>query len=120
MIRMLPNYYKYLYKKQDSFLAIIYGIFTIKMDRFSDFHVMLMQNTLPNINHTDVHYLFDLKGSSINRKVLKDKSGQNLEITCPTKGKVLKDLDYIRLKGIFKYFNTECEHTTKKIIEQLT
>jgi len=42
MIRMLPNYYKFLQKNNDSFLARIYGIFTIKMDRFDDIHVMLM------------------------------------------------------------------------------
>ena len=42
MIRMLPNYKDYLDLKNSSFIAKIYGIFTIRMDKFSDLHVMLM------------------------------------------------------------------------------
>lgn len=50
----------------------------------------------------DLHYLFDMKGSSINREVLKDKNLQNI---LPTGGTVLKDLDYIRIKEKKEFMN---------------
>jgi len=37
-----------------------------------------MQNTLPNIEDTNLQYLFDLKGSQVNRGVLKATSKKDL------------------------------------------
>ena len=51
--------------------------------------------------------MFDLKGSEVNRAVLKGLDKKTLKKNGPTKGKVLKDLDYIRLKGLHSFFNTE-------------
>ena len=59
---------------------------------------MIMQNTMPDVHDTTLAYAFDMKGSSINREVLKDKKNEDLKLMRPTGGKILKDLDYLRLK----------------------
>ena len=64
---------------------------------------MIMENTLPNILHSELHYVFDMKGSQINREVLKDKTQCDLLKDAPTGGKVLKDLDFLRLKDLKKF-----------------
>lgn len=99
MIRSLPLYFEHLDTNKDSFIARIYGICTIRIDSFEPIHVMIMQNTLPAVPHSEMHYCFDIKGSSINREVLKRKSNKEI-FENPTKGKVLKDLDYLRLKEL--------------------
>jgi hypothetical protein len=67
---------------------------------------MIMQNTLPPIPNTSIHYCFDMKGSSINREVLKRYSKQQL-LENPTGGKVLKDLDFLRLKDMKKFMKMD-------------
>ena len=52
LIRMLPAYYEHLDSYESSKIAKIYGIFTIRMDKFEAIHVMIMQNTMPNIENT--------------------------------------------------------------------
>lgn len=69
MVRILPAYLEHL-ETNDSFIARILGIYTIYMDRFTPISVMIMENGLPNIMHTNLHYTFDLKGSQVNREVL--------------------------------------------------
>ena len=55
------------------------------------------------MENTELSYVFDMKGSRINREELKDLSYDQLKKKPPTGGKVLKDLDYIRLKEIFRF-----------------
>jgi hypothetical protein len=74
MIRVLPNYSEHLDLNEKSLIAKIYGIFTVRMDQFEPIHVMIMENTMPHIENTKMHFCFDMKGSSINREVLKRKS----------------------------------------------
>jgi len=64
--------------------------------------------------------LFDLKGSEVNRAVLKDLKMNDLRRKGPTQGKVLKDLDYRRLRSIYEFFDMGCEETAKEIVGQLT
>lgn len=74
---------------------------------------------MPDVKGTDLHYVFDMKGSQINREVLKDINKKQLESIPPTGGKVLKDLDYIRLKEMKEFMNIE-QSIVKKILKQLT
>jgi 1-phosphatidylinositol-4-phosphate 5-kinase len=76
MIRVLPNYFHHLDNNPQSLIAKIFGIFTIQMDQFEPIHVMIMENSLPNVENTEMHYVFDMKGSSINREVLKRVTNQ--------------------------------------------
>ena len=46
-----------------------------------------------------------MKGSQINREVLKKLNVKELIRNGPTGGKVLKDLDFLRLKNLKKFIN---------------
>lgn len=106
MIRVLPAYLEHLEENdENTYIAKMYGMFTISMDKFTPISVMIMENTLPNIRHSELHYTFDMKGSQINREVLKHKSVRELRTDEPTGGKVLKDLDFLRLKEVKKFIN---------------
>lgn len=103
MIRILPNYYEHLDTFKGCLIARMYGIFTIRIDRFEPIHVMILQNTLPDIPATELQFVFDIKGSTINREVFKNVTNESLSKNGPTGGKVLKDLDYKRLKEINRF-----------------
>ena len=107
LIRVLPSYYEHLDKNKDSTIAKMYGIFEIRIDMFEPISVMIMQNTLPAVPDTDLHFVFDMKGSQINREVLKDHTIKHMEHMKHTGGTVLKDLDYIRLKEVKKFFQLD-------------
>jgi len=78
MIRSLPAYYEHIDTFANSFLARIFGIFTVNIDKFDPLHVLIMQNSLPKVEDTELAYCFDIKGSSINREVLKHLSNHDL------------------------------------------
>ena len=71
---------------------------------------MIMDNVCPPIKHTEALYTFDLKGSSINRKVIKRG---NLSKMPPTGGKVLKDLDLIAVADDKKFLVIDDEMVDK-------
>ena len=49
------------------------------MDSFEAINLMIMQNSVPNVKDTQLRYIFDMKGSSINREVLGGKSIKELK-----------------------------------------
>jgi len=49
-------------------LAKIFGVFTINTKYLKQVHVMLMENTAQLRNTRDLSYIFDLKGSTVDRK----------------------------------------------------
>ena len=75
----------------------------MKIDAFDSVHVMIMQNSLPNIPRTNLAYVFDMKGSTINREELKKVSSEELKKSPDSGGHVLKDLDYMRLKEMRRF-----------------
>jgi len=107
MIRILPSYYEHLDKNKGTMIAKIYGLFEIRIDMFEPISVMIMQNTLPSVPDTELHYVFDMKGSQINREVLKDRSTAHMKHMKHTGGRILKDLDYIRLKEAKRFFKLD-------------
>ena len=52
-----------------SLLAKILGVFTVKSSATNEVHLMLMENTLQLQNPEGLKYIFDLKGSLVDRKV---------------------------------------------------
>ena len=52
LIRVLPHYYDHLNSGDQCSLAKIYGVFTVRMDSFEAIHLMIMHNTVPNIDDT--------------------------------------------------------------------
>ena len=66
---MLPSYEEHLKDNPDSLLCKVFGIYTVKTENFSEVHIMLMENTVRLKNKIRLKYIFDLKGSSVDRIV---------------------------------------------------
>ena len=56
-------------KHKNSLLAKIFGVFTVNSSYMQDVHIMLMENTMQLENVKNLRYVFDLKGSTEDRKV---------------------------------------------------
>ena len=52
-----------------SLIAKIIGVFTVKSGKMGAVHIMLMENALRFRNANKIKYIFDLKGSKVDRKV---------------------------------------------------
>lgn len=64
---MLPQYTAHFRNNRNSVIAKIFGIFTIKSVDFREVHVMLMENTVQLRDEINLNYVFDLKGSTVDR-----------------------------------------------------
>lgn len=118
MIRILPSYYEHLDKNKGTKIAKIYGLFEIRIDMFEPISVMIMQNVLPSVPDSELQFVFDMKGSQINREVFKGRTTAHLKNMKPSGGKILKDLDYIRLKEARRFFKMEYS-SIKEILNSL-
>ena len=74
-----------------SLLARVYGVFTIKTDYFSALNIIIMQNTSRPRDITNNQLKFDLKGSTVNRKVGLPKQMQRFWQKTLNYKKTLKD-----------------------------
>lgn len=86
---------------KNSLLAKIFGVFTVNTKEMHKVHIMLMENTMQLQEPNNLRFIFDLKGSSVNRKV----KGKTKPST------TLKDTNYLRycrlnksLRGIPRRF----------------
>jgi len=68
-LRILPQIASHHQKVPNSLLAKIFGVFTVKMSHVDAVHIMLMENTLRLKEAKSLKYIFDLKGSLVDRKV---------------------------------------------------
>ena len=68
-LSILPNLAEHYRKVPDSLLAKKFGVFTVKRRGVQAVHIMLMENTLRLKNPAQLKYIFDLKGSLVDRKV---------------------------------------------------
>ena len=115
---------KHYEKVPCSLLAKIFGVFTVKMRNCDAVHIMLMENALQLKSPERLRYIFDLKGSLVDRKVkgktkpsttLKDinfimaaKSNPNLTSFTPRDQKKLratvsKDVAFLQSEGLMDY-----------------
>ena len=92
-IQHFMEYYNYFLKiNPKSLITPIYGIFSFeRVDIAQMAHIILMRN-ITNTPKENIHSIYDLKGSSYDREVLKKQ--KNLD-----KIKVLKDLDFVKIEG---------------------
>ena len=65
---ILSEYANHLNQNPNSLLAKVLGVFTVKQQSTDPVCVMLMENTLRVENQDDLINVFDLKGSSVDRK----------------------------------------------------
>jgi 1-phosphatidylinositol-4-phosphate 5-kinase len=70
MLKMIDDYVEHIKKtKNKSLIARIYGIYTISTNYFDPVDIVVMQNTSNLKSKKSPKMTFDIKGSTINRKV---------------------------------------------------
>ena len=109
LIKKIMPQYKAHMTKNTSMLSKILGLFTIKAASFSTVHVMLMENTLRLKDPQQLKYVFDLKGSMVNRTV-KGK-------TKPTT--TLKDVNFLLTKKKLSALTRLDERTSRRLIKTM-
>lgn len=98
MLDMLDDYIDHIFKTSNkSLLARIYGIFTIKTDYFDPLDIIVMQNTSQLRNKSNDKLIFDMKGSTIGRKVGFGPSENKFWLKKLNFKKCLKDLNYLEM-----------------------
>jgi hypothetical protein len=85
---LVPSYSQYLQTNHHSLLSKILGIFTVEAQKFSKVHIMLMENTVRLRDTTQLKFVFDLKGSTVDRFVKGN----------PSSSATLKDVNFIFAK----------------------
>ena len=107
--RMIPKYTEYLQANQDSLLSKILGVFTIEAacTMGSQVHIMLMENTVRLKNVDELKYVFDLKGSTVDR-VVKGKTENST---------TLKDLNFLLIKSKIKELTKLTESTSRRLAQ---
>lgn len=84
------SYFQYLQSNPSSYIARIYGIYTVTMQGHAPIHLMMLAHTLKIPRMERVLRIYDLKGSTVNRKVKVKKGGSRTQ--------TLKDLNFMQLK----------------------
>jgi 1-phosphatidylinositol-4-phosphate 5-kinase len=69
MLDLLPAYGDHFKSNPDSLLSKCLGVFTVKSSQTGAVHIMLMENVLRYKNKDQLRYVFDLKGSTVDRDV---------------------------------------------------
>ena len=93
-LQILPQLSEHHKKTPRSLLSKILGVFTVKMRKVDPVHLMLMENTMRLKNPDKLNYVFDLKGSLVDRKV---KGITNASTT-------LKDINFLMAAGANENF----------------
>jgi len=101
LLRMLDPMIEHLRSTDNkSLIARIYGIYTIKTDIFNNINIVIMQNTIMLQKKNNKKMIFDIKGSTINRKVkLPDKFWRN----SPDQKKVMKEMNFLEINKDFNH-----------------
>jgi hypothetical protein len=93
-LNMLGDYYKYLKNHPDSLISKIFGLYEIKGKEHSEpFTIVMMKNVLAGVDRQHISRVYDMKGSSVDREVLK-KGGMP--------GAVMKDTDFLKRERYVK------------------
>jgi hypothetical protein len=65
---MMDDFIRHLQENgNQSLIAKIYGVYTIKTDRFAPLDFIIMENTVKLVDPNNQTVCFDLKGSTFNR-----------------------------------------------------
>lgn len=92
---MLDDLIKHYQSNQDSILARIYGIFTLKSQYFSSVDVIIMRSTAYMDGKSNQKMVFDIKGSTKNRCTkIPDK---RFLFKSFNQDGILKDVNYLKI-----------------------
>jgi hypothetical protein len=105
-ICILPEYAEHLHLNPNSLLAKILGIFTVKQQSTDPVCVMLMENTLRVEYQEDLMNVFDLKGSSVDRRAPED-AGTLKDINFKKKCNIPDFLELSSKDSVLKYLAVE-------------
>jgi hypothetical protein len=103
---LMPAYSEHLKKNGSSLLSKILGIFTVQTENFSSVNIMLMENTIRLKKSKQLRYIFDLKGSTVDRVV----TGKTKNLT------TLKDINFLIAKKRFKNLTELDKRTSKRLV----
>jgi hypothetical protein len=117
--RIFRKYYEHIHNHPNSLIARIYGIFTVYKEKLQPVHLILMGNTV-NLHGKGqgLKYMFDLKGSLINRESKMTKNHKP--------SSTLKDINLLEIKkniNLLKFSIEDAENimnTIKKDVPILT
>lgn len=71
----LPAYFEHIKGNPSSLIARIYGLFQVEMEGITPVYLLLMANTIQNIDKSNlIQKVYDLKGSWTNRLVSKNEN----------------------------------------------
>lgn len=112
LFTFMIEYFKYIISNNNTLLSKIYGVFSFTInDGASTIHVIIMQN-LEAFDNKYRQYVFDLKGSTFQRRTKNITKGKN---------STLKDLDFTWIKRVNKQlinFSKEAKNTLLKQVKQ--
>lgn len=89
-MKSLPDYFELLQQNPNSLIARIYGVFKVKMEDIVPVNLLLMAHTLRCESSSLIDFVFDLKGSVVNREVKMSPKIKNTS--------TLKDINLQRIK----------------------
>ena len=91
---LLPGYFEHI-KKHNSLLARLLAVFRFDDNRGNTFNIVLMRSIIEIPGN--ISALFDLKGSQVARKLLKNED--IMTISGLDKGTIYKDMDFLQTVG---------------------
>ncbi|KAI8838378.1 hypothetical protein BC829DRAFT_493039 [Chytridium lagenaria] len=86
MRKILPNYYAHIKDNPQTLLSRIFGLHRVKLPGNRKIHFVVMGNVFPP--NKDIHETYDLKGSTVGRRVSDKEVKENPRA-------VLKDLNWV-------------------------
>ena len=91
---MLKKYTRFIRENKKTFLAKIYGCYSIRISNVAPVNLILMENTLYRVPDPDE--VFDIKGSLLGRRSNSTKHG--------------KDIDLLESEHVFIEMSIEWKH----------
>ena len=96
-LKILPDYELHVKENPESIISRIYGCYTVRMEKIATVNLMLMANTLRFKNADNIERIFDLKGSTVSRKVKIKKETKNTT--------TLKDTNFLEIQKEIELVN---------------
>lgn len=112
-VAMLSDFHKRL-TMSDSFLCRIYGLFRVKLGGKRTSHIIIMRN-MNNLTSYPRVLTFDLKGSTVDRSVLKNRDLRRIDqnrddVIASMRDEILKDNDLRMLDFKFNITKKQAEY----------